>query len=177
MQTKRTKTYIAGDWDNDFTAIDQLYKWKNNGKFLLDFHDAHEYTQARDSSLYCSIKHSLYERLKISHTFVLIVGNQTKNLTKGSCQYCRSYDSYHLTCHRNNIVDYRSYIQYECEYAVNNNLNIIVLYKATQKYYNLCPDIILNSENPLHIPMLLLKNNDLYWNYNGIKRAFEYYGL
>ncbi len=26
----RTKTYIAGDWTGDKTAIVQLYKWKNS---------------------------------------------------------------------------------------------------------------------------------------------------
>lgn len=28
--TYRTKTYIAGEWDGDSDAIEQLYKW--NGK-------------------------------------------------------------------------------------------------------------------------------------------------
>ena len=27
----RTKTYIAGEWDGDIDAIDQLYKW-NEGE-------------------------------------------------------------------------------------------------------------------------------------------------
>lgn len=44
----------------------------------LDFHDAHDLTQARDSSLNCSIKSSLATRLDVSKTFVLIVGNTTK---------------------------------------------------------------------------------------------------
>ena len=55
----RTKTYIAGDWTGDKTAIEQLYKWKNSDHWSFDFVDAHDLTQARDSSLNCSIKASL----------------------------------------------------------------------------------------------------------------------
>lgn len=32
----RTKTYIAGDWDHDRDAVEQIHKWN------LDFHDVHE---------------------------------------------------------------------------------------------------------------------------------------
>ena len=27
----RTKTYIAGEWDGDSVAIEQLYKWNEGG--------------------------------------------------------------------------------------------------------------------------------------------------
>lgn len=30
--TYRTKTYIAGDWDGDQTAIKKLYEWKEGDK-------------------------------------------------------------------------------------------------------------------------------------------------
>ena len=50
----RTKTYIAADWDHDKDAVERIYSWKNSEKWSLDFHDAHELTQARDSSLPCS---------------------------------------------------------------------------------------------------------------------------
>lgn len=81
----RTKTYIAGDWDGDKDAVEQLYKWKNNNHLILDFHDAHDLTQANDSSLNCSIKRSLNTRLDVSKTFVLIVGNNTKTVRSGRC--------------------------------------------------------------------------------------------
>ena len=55
----RTKTYIAGDWDGDKDAIDQLYKWKESKYLSLDFIDAHDLHQARDTSLNCSIKSHL----------------------------------------------------------------------------------------------------------------------
>lgn len=64
----------------------------------------------------CSIKRSLRERLDASKTFVLVVGNKTKDLTKGGCRYCVSYSPYGA-CHRFESVDHRSFIEYECEYA------------------------------------------------------------
>ena len=51
----RTKTYIAADFDHDKDAVDQLYDWKNNKSLSFDFQDAHDLTQARDTSLFCSI--------------------------------------------------------------------------------------------------------------------------
>lgn len=33
----RTKTYIAGDWDHDKDAVDQLYKWKEGKSGVLIF--------------------------------------------------------------------------------------------------------------------------------------------
>ena len=72
----RTKTYIAADWDHDKDAVDQIYKWKNGNGWSLDFHDAHELTQARDSSLPCSIKASLKSRMDVSKNFVLITTNE-----------------------------------------------------------------------------------------------------
>ena len=96
----RTKTYIAGDWTGDSDAIEKLYEWKKNSKLQLDFIDAHEDTQASDDDLFCSIKSSLRRRLNVSKTFILIVGKQAKLLTKGSCQFCKSYSSYHKRCKR-----------------------------------------------------------------------------
>ena len=61
----------------------------------------------------CSIKRSLRERLDASKTFVLVVDDKTKDL---SCRYCVSYSPYGA-CHRSGLVDHRSFIEYECEYA------------------------------------------------------------
>ena len=59
----RTKTYIAGDWDGDANAIQKLYDWKKSDWYTLDFVDAHSLTQARDSSLNCSISLILHKSL------------------------------------------------------------------------------------------------------------------
>lgn len=42
--TYRTKTYIAGAWDQDKDAIEQIYTWKKSKYWQLDFVDAHSVT-------------------------------------------------------------------------------------------------------------------------------------
>ena len=69
----RTKTYLAGDWTGDSNAIQTLKNWNNNEHLALDFVDVHDLTSSSDSSLKCSIKRSLYERMRITKTFVLVV--------------------------------------------------------------------------------------------------------
>ena len=86
----RTKTYIAAHWAGDKDADDQLHKWNDSNYWSLSFTDAHDLTQARDGSLNCSIKASLGTRLDASKTFVLIVGENTRTVRSGSCQYCDS---------------------------------------------------------------------------------------
>lgn len=170
----RTKTYIAGDWTGDKEAIDKLYEWKNNNRLNLDFVDAHEYTQASDDDQLCSIKASLRRRLNVSKTFVLIVGKQTKILTKGGCQFCKSYNSYNQRCCKNNNVDYRSYIEYECEMAIKDYQNglikkIVVIYNYANVDKSKCPDCIKNYGK--HIVMYYKTDDGKeYWNYSEIKK-------
>ena len=167
--TYRTKTYIAGDWTGDQDLIAKLFEWNNRDDLKLHFIDAHELTQARDTSLYCSIKKSLSGRLDASKTFVLIVGAQTSSLTKGSCQYCSSYDPYHSSCHRGGSVDYRSYIQYECEKAKRDNLKILVIYNYATVIKSKCPETLRNIG--VHINGLYCRDGKYYWNYPEIKKA------
>ena len=61
----RTKTYIAGEWDGDNDAIEQLYQWNDGDKWAFHFIDAHANKQCYDTSLPCTIKNSLRERKKI----------------------------------------------------------------------------------------------------------------
>ena len=124
----KTRTYIAADWTGDKEIVDKLREWNDSDWYALDFSDAHDLTQARDTSLPCTIKKSLAIRLNGSKTFVLIVGKNTKNLTKGACRYCSSYNSAWGICHRGNNVDHRSYIQFECEKAIKDGMKIVVIY-------------------------------------------------
>ena len=165
----RTKTYIAADWDGDSDAVEQLHKWKNSNYWSLDFHDAHDLTQARDSSLNCSIKSSLATRLDASKTFVLIVGSNTKTVRSGSCQYCNSYNSWTQSCARGHSVDYRSYIEYECDKAVRDGLKIVVLYNAAAVNKSKCPNIIKNVGT--HTAMCYYENGQYYWDYQAVKSA------
>ena len=118
MATYRTRTYIAGDWDNDKDAVDQLHTWNDSNYWSLSFTDAHDLTSSRDSSLNCTIKSSLKTRMDASKTFVLIVGNHTASVTAGGCQLCGSYHSYTKHCAKGYSVDYRSFIKFECDKAI-----------------------------------------------------------
>ena len=168
--TYRTKTYIAGDWDNDKEIVDKLYEWKKSNYWTLDFVDAHELTQAKDSSLNCSIKKSLKERLDASKTFVLIVGEHTNSLTKGGCLLWSSYNSWTSHCARNYSVDHRSYVRYECDKAVEADLNIIVIYNAKTVNKNKCPESVRYTG--IHVPAFYTgTDGKTYWNYTKIRDA------
>lgn len=167
--TYRTMTYIAGDWTGDKDAVDKLYQWKESNHWSLSFTNAHDLTQARDESLNCSIKTSLGKRLDVSKTFVLIVGENTKTVRSGGCQYCGSYNSWTKSCARGYTVDYRSYIEYECDKAVRDGLNIVVLYKAVKVDNTKCPDAVKNTGT--HIAMYCLKDGNVDWDYQAVKKA------
>lgn len=172
----RTKTYIAGDWDGDRAAIQKLYDWNENKAVPIHFTNAHDLTQARDSSLNCSIKQSLKIRLDASKRFILIVGDKTASLRSGGCHLCSSYNSYRWFCARRRSLDYRSYIDYECEEAVkaynDDGIDIIVLYHSLIVDRNKCPESIRYYGK--HLPMIYRgANGRFYWNRPQIERILE----
>lgn len=169
---RRTKTYIAADWDNDFDAVQKLHQWNDSNYWSLSFHDAHKTKQARDTSFCCSIKKSLRARIEISKRFVLIVGDKTTAVTKGSCRYCSSYLAPFHYCTRDHSTDFRSYISYECEMAIKDKVPIVVLYKSTRVNREKCPSILRNVGN--HVPMYCKKpDGTLAWDYVSVKNAFN----
>ncbi|AQV76953.1 MULTISPECIES: TIR domain-containing protein [Enterobacterales] len=167
----RTKTYIAGEWDGDKDAIQKLHDWNDSKHLSLSFTDAHDLTQARDGSLNCSIKSSLNTRLNASKTFVLIVGSNTKTARSGRCQYCASYNSWTGSCARGHSIDNKSYIEYECNRAVEDKLKIVVLYNAASVDKSKCPDVIRNVGE--HVAMCTYENGSYYWNYQAVKKALS----
>ena len=167
----RTRTYIAGDWTGDKDAIDQLHKWNDSNYWSLHFIDAHDLTQARDGSLNCSIKSSLQKRLDISKCFVLIVGAQTSSLRSGSCQYCASYNSSNHSCARGHFVDYRSYIEYECDRAVAAGIKIVVLYNYARVYKDKCP--IAVRDKGQHVAMRTYVDGVYHFDYQAVKIALD----
>lgn len=80
-----------------------------------------------------------------------------------------SYNSWTYSCARGGHVDYRSYIEFECEKAIKDNIEIIVLYNAAAIDKNKCPDIIKNDGK--HVAMCYRKDGRLYWDYNAVKNA------
>ena len=142
MALYRTRTYIAADFDDDLDAVNQLHKWNDGKKWSLSFSDAHDLQNSRDKSKPCSIKASLKMRMDGSKRFVLIVGDHTKDLTKGSCAWCDSYNHNTDKCANQKTVDYRSFIKYECDKAVeaiDDGMTIVVIYKSTKIDKSKCP--------------------------------------
>lgn len=164
----RTRTYIAGARDEDEDAINQLYKWKNSNYWSLDFVDAHEFVQSRDTSNSCSIKHSLCDRMQHSKLFVLIVGPKTNKVKSGSCLYCSHY--YNGRCYSGNSLSFNSFIEYECDKAIRDGMKIIVLYNSSYVCKDWCPQII--KYKGIHVAM----KNAYGWDYTKVKAAFDYYG-
>lgn len=149
----RTKTYIAADWTGDFDAIDQIYRWNSGSKWSLHFSDAHKNKQCYDTSMPCTIKSNLSTRLGESKTFVLIVGNDTTSLRKGSCSYqdCQNkqysyFDGKYICTVIGKTYSTESFIEYECRMAYNawlkNEMRIVVLYNAASVNKSKCPDIL-----------------------------------
>lgn len=173
MTLYRTRTYIAADFDHDKDAVDQLHKWNDSKHWSLSFTDAHDLQTSSDDSLPCSIKSSLKYRMDGSKTFVLIVGDHSNSLTKGGCQLCGSYNSHILSCARGRYVDYRSYIKYECDKAVEagSDIKIIVLYNDIAIDKSKCPLAV--RDKGIHAPMVFYKDGIYYWDYQSVKEAFD----
>lgn len=164
----RTKTYVAGDWTGDKDAIQKLYSWKESNFYNLDFVDAHEFHQSNDDSLNCSIKNNLRIRMNGSKKFILIVGEKTNTVTAGSCVHCSDYNSFKSSCSRGLTTSRKSYIQYECDKAYRDDMEIIVLYNYSYRAYSKCPEILKNIGK--HVAM---KKSDGTWDYNAVKEALN----
>ena len=149
----RTRTYIAADWDYDKDAVDILCHWNKSSNRELSFGDAHELSECRsDKTNNCNIKRNCAQNLDHSKAFVLIIGEHTKKSRAGYCMYCKDYDH----CRYKYTLN-KSFVEFECDYAVRNKLPIIVLYKSIQVKKSLCIESVVNKTN-VHVPMLMYSN-------------------
>jgi hypothetical protein len=125
----RNKTYLCFDGDNDIHYFYLMKAWKHNkNEFFKDFnfYDAHEINYARDNSKEESIKRQLLERLNNSNLFIVLVGEQTRYLTK--------------------------FVRWEIEQAIKQEIPIIVINLNGKREMdeNRCPPI-LKEHLVLHI--------------------------
>lgn len=123
----RPVCYVCFDGDNDIKYYRLMKAWNENNKFNFNFNNAHDITQARDSSTEESIKRSLRTRLKASQILIVLLGESTKYLYK--------------------------YVRWEIEVAIELELAIIVvnLDKSRSVNYERCPKI-LKEISAIHIP-------------------------
>jgi hypothetical protein len=168
---RRTRTYIAADWDGDHNAVEQLHKWNDSEYWGLSFPDAHELQQSRDTSKACSIKASLKGRLDHSKQFVLIVGDHTDAVTKGACYLCQSYNHYTGHCAKGRPTDKRSFIKFECDKAVEAGIDIVVLYNSLLVNKDKCPVAVRYGGR--HVPMIAEydSNWNPIWDYQVVKKV------
>lgn len=119
--------YTCFDGDNDIRYYRLMSAWHENENFDFTFINAHNITQARDSSTEETIKRSLRTRLNSSDVFIVLVGQNTKNLYK--------------------------FVRWEIEVAIEKELPIIVVNLDKKKTFNqeLCPPI-LREKLAIHIP-------------------------
>ena len=166
------QTYLAGAWDEDHDAIEQLISWKNNHYLSLNFNNVHDLKQSRDTSLACSIKQSLSERMDMCELFALIVSSKTMVVNKGSCRYCKNYVSENYCRVLSKTPVNKSFIEFECDKARKAfdefRMKIIVLYNSCEVNQSYCPEVL--REIGCHVAM-----KDVYghFDYNKVKNAFE----
>jgi MTH538 TIR-like domain (DUF1863). len=170
--TYRTRTYIAADWTSDQDAIEQLKRWNNSERWGLSFGDAHELSQCKsDSTNNCNIKKNCSQNLDSSKYFVLIIGDNTKDLRAGYCMYCKNYYNCEYTYKTN-----KSYVEFECDYAIRNSLPIIVLYNSTMIDKSKCIDSVVDIAEA-HARMVKRgTDGKYYWDYQSVKAAFDKLG-
>lgn len=154
----RNKTYVAFDGDNDIRSYWLMKAWKQNDNTDFNFQDAHSLKQARDTSTEDTIKRSLRKRMNNSKVFVLLVGQNTKNL-------------------------YR-FVRWEIELALSMNLPIVVVNLNQKRNHDtiICPPI-LRDHLAIHIsfsPKILQFALEAWetWHYqhqsNGTTGPFHY---
>jgi len=122
----RNKTYIAFDGDTDIHYYWLMRAWKQNDRTTFNFHDAHDFNTARDSSQEASIKAQLGLRMRNSKAFVLLIGSNTRYLYK--------------------------FVRWEIQQAVSRNLPIVAvnLNGGRQMDDERCPPV-LQGELAMHI--------------------------
>lgn len=144
--------YIVFDGDNDRWAYAYMNGWKTNKNIDFSYQNAHDLdtmTGRAQNEQY--VKNKLRERMRNSTAVVVLVGEKTKNLFR--------------------------YVRWELELALELGLPIIVanLNGKNRQDDNLCPAIIRNNGNVVHIPYTLeaIKHAMAFWpdEFRGLSRA------
>jgi MTH538 TIR-like domain (DUF1863) len=119
--------YTCFDADNDIHYYRLMQAWHANERFDFTFVNAHDITQARDTSSEETIKRSLRLRMNASDIMIVLIGNSTRNL-------------------------YR-FVRWEMEVALEKDMPIIAvnLNGFREQDASLCPPI-LRDELAIHIP-------------------------
>lgn len=178
-------TYVAGDWDGDNDAIEQLETWNEGKKWSLHFYNVHKVTQSKDSTRNCNIKNSLWTRMSKSSKFILVVGSNTRNLRSGSCSVCPFYVAPSIfsfapesKCMFNDIIDNRSFVAYEVDLALQalktRDMKIVVLYNSVNINEDWCPNPLKGVGTHATLKKRVRDacgNWHFDWDYDSVKQA------
>ncbi|WP_460985819.1 TIR domain-containing protein [Sphingobium sp. TomTYG75] len=116
----RNKTYIAFDGDTDMHYYRLMTAWSAHDSFDFDIHNAHDLNTARDSSQEESIKRQLRERFANSKLFLVLIGENTRFLTK--------------------------FVKWEIETAIRLDLPIVAInINGSRQQDGFCPPSLKNS--------------------------------
>lgn len=133
----RNKVYVSFDADNDMQYYRTLQMWDANAEFEFTFNDVHQINTILDKSEQ-SIKAGLLERFRNTKVFVLLIGNNTKNLYK--------------------------YVRWEIDQAIKREIPIIAVNINGKRNLDneLCPAILKNAL-AVHVPF---KQKIIYYALN-----------
>lgn len=165
----RTRTYISADWDCDLDAVEKLRDWNKSKRWSLSFTDAHDLSSCRnDDTNNCNIKKNCSQNLDCSKAFILIIGNNTNSARAGYCMYCKDYSGCYYKYKTN-----KSFIEFECDYALRNYLPIIVLYNSTVVNRSKCIESVVDIAKA-HVAMCYRsEDGKCYWDYGKVLEAFN----
>lgn len=78
----RNKAFVSFDGDTDMHYYQLMRAWTQSDHTAFSFYDAHDLTQARDTSTEESIKRSLSQRLANTKVVISLIGEKTRYLYK-----------------------------------------------------------------------------------------------
>ncbi len=159
----KTKIHIAADWEQDQSAVRQIYEWnrKEGEKFFLS--DDSEALEDMDSEWACFVKKSLQCKIQETDIFLLVVGDETNSVQEGSCLFCENYRNFSGNCAHGRTADKRGLIEFQCVQAIESNKKIVVLYHAVSVDKLKCPWLL--RDHGIHFAMkVVASDGNQAWN-------------
>lgn len=158
-----TKIHIAADWEEDQSAVNQIYKWNEEQEEVFSLTDSSELLEDMESEWSCFAKTVLKSKVQEADIFLLVVGEDTISVKEGGCPLCENYRSFSGNCAHGRTTDKRGFIEFQCAMALEFNKKIIVLYHADSIDKSKCPFVI--RETGSHFAMKSVKSDGkTEWN-------------
>lgn len=199
------RVYISADYDpytGDRDVVDELIKWSNSNKYLVDFVDMAAVASgsvAQDSDCrICDLKLEFNKQINASSVLLCIVGNNTASRTAGSvcprttspwymskctpykrncegAKYCKVLNkSLYRKQGDVDCINNYSYLRHEFEQAKKRDKQIIVVYNSFYKQPTWLPSYLKGYEYQAFPFWIHNSLGDKVGNYAAIKKALGY---